>query len=88
MKEKEEVEENEEEEETVCRRVAIYSPIAKIEAITEKIFEINSRGESRIKKEKEEVKEKKCNNSFISDSDFRFRIGATIPEEEEEEEYS
>ena len=30
--------ENKEEEEAVCRRVAVHSPIAKIEAITEKIL--------------------------------------------------
>ena len=34
MKEKEEVEENEEEEEAVCGRVAVYSQVAKIKAIT------------------------------------------------------
>ena len=35
MKEKEVVEENEEEEEAVCRRVAVHSHVVKIEAITE-----------------------------------------------------
>ena len=65
MQEKEEVEENEEEEEAVCGRVAVYSQVAKIEAITEKIFELNTRGESRIKKEKEEVEKNKLNNLFI-----------------------
>ena len=38
MKEKEEVVENEEEEEVVCGRVAVHSPAAKIEVITEKIL--------------------------------------------------
>ena len=32
----------------------IYSPIIKMEAVTEKILEINTRGESRIKKQEEE----------------------------------
>ena len=35
MKEKEVVEENEEEEETVCGRVAVHSHVINIEAITE-----------------------------------------------------
>ena len=35
MKEKEVVEENEEEEEAVCGRVVVHSHIVKIEAITE-----------------------------------------------------
>ena len=35
MKEKEEVEENEEEVEAVCWRVVVHSYIVKIEAITE-----------------------------------------------------
>ena len=67
MKEKEEVVENEEEEEAVCGRVAVHSQAAKIEVITEKILEMNTRGDSRIKKEKELFEENKCNNFYISD---------------------
>ena len=46
------IEENEEEEEAVCGRVTVHSHAAKIEVITEKILEINTRGDSRIKKKK------------------------------------
>ena len=45
-----EVEENKKEEEAVCGRVTVHSPVAKIEAITEKILEMNTRGESRKNK--------------------------------------
>ena len=50
--------ENEKEDEVVCGRVAVHSHAAKIEVITEKILEMNTRGDSRIKKEKELVEEK------------------------------
>ena len=33
----------------MCGRVVVYYPVAKIEAIMEKILEMNIRGESRIK---------------------------------------
>ena len=35
---------------------------------------MNTRGESRINKEKDEVKENKCNNIYMSDSIGRGRI--------------
>ena len=72
MKEKEEVVENE--EEAMCGRVAVHSQTAKIEANTEKILEMNTKGDIRIKKEKKLVEENKCNNFYISDSICRARI--------------
>ena len=92
MREKEEVEENE--EEAACGDVAVYSPVAKIEAITENILEMNTRRQSRIKKEKEEVKENKGNNFYILDSIGRARMVQQFQksrigvESEESEEYS
>ena len=53
MKEKKEVVDNE--KEAVCGRVAIHSHAAKIEVMTEKILEMNIRGDSRVKKDKERV---------------------------------
>ena len=58
----------------MCGRVAVHCHSAKIEAIMEKILEMNTRGDSRIKKEKELVKENKCNNFYISDSIGKVRI--------------
>ena len=39
---------------------SIHSHVTKIEVITQKILEMNSRGDSRINEEKEEAKENKC----------------------------
>ena len=47
MKEKEVVEENEEEE-AVCGRVPVDSHVIKIEVITQKILSMNFRGDRRI----------------------------------------
>ena len=64
----------ENEEEAVCGIVAVHSKVAKIEVITEKILEMNTRGDSRIKKEKVLFEKNKCNNFYMSDSIGRARM--------------
>ena len=71
----------------MCGRVAVHSQAVKIDVITEKILEMNTRGDSRIKKEKEEPEENKCNNFSYFRIYRQSQDGATIPEELEESDW-